>query len=92
MVLLVTRQRRLYRHSKRHRQEKYITNPIFSLVAKIAVLFSACQVPRAGVWRDSEWERGSSKSLAEGVIKADYGEAEGRAGQHICLRHLMRGG
>ena len=34
----------------------------------------------------------AEKSWGEGVIKADYGKAEGRIEKHICLRRLMSGG
>lgn len=58
----------------------------------VPVLFWVYQIPRPRVLCDSEWSCGGRESLGEGVIKADYGEAEGRVGQHICLPQLMSGG
>lgn len=60
---------------------------------KIMVSWSLNTIPISSwVLCDSEWSCGGRESLGEGVIKADYGEAEGRGGQRICLPHLMSGG
>lgn len=73
-------------------QDWRLSEIIYFSCCQKPVPFSVSHIPRPRVLCNNEWSCGGRESLGKGVIKADYGEAEGRVGQHICLPHLMSGG